>query len=98
MEKSGLRLCREVVVLSAGNGGRKRKVEVGGRDCPSAAGKFGACSVRDCEDFLCFSDVSAVARDDQVAVAEDDVSVTEEEVGENGINCKGGRRWTRRAG
>lgn len=54
-------------------------------DCASAAEKFGACSVQDCNDFLCFECVGAVAVDDLVAVSEDAVSVKEGETEKTGV-------------
>lgn len=60
-------------------------MEFGGGDCPSVAGEFGACSVQDCKNVLCFDDVGAVAGDDWMEVAEDAVSVTRDEAKETAI-------------
>lgn len=44
--------CQKDLVLSAGIGGRTRKVEVVAGDCASEAREFGALSVQDCKDVL----------------------------------------------
>lgn len=51
-------------------------MEVGTKGCAFAEGWFGACSVQECDNVLCFQDVGAVARNDWVAAAENGVSIT----------------------
>lgn len=44
-----------------------------------------ACSVRECEDVLCFEDVGAVALDDWTAFLENAVGLTESKVEKTGV-------------
>lgn len=75
-------------MLSAESESRGREMEVGVGDGASAAGDFGACSVRECEDVHCFRDVGAVAGEDWVTVAEAAASITGDETAE--ARAKGG--------
>lgn len=56
--------CGDSLVLTAGNGDKTGQVEAGAGDCVSEAGRIVACSVQDCENFLCFGDVHTVSKND----------------------------------
>lgn len=77
--------CEDGVMRTAGIGGRTRKVEVKASDSASVEAESGSCIVRDCKDSFCFKSLGAVARDEEVAVAEDAVEVTKGMAKETGI-------------
>lgn len=78
----------ESLVLNGKSGDRAGRVNVGAVDFASVPGQSEACFVQDCKVVLCFEDVSAVAGDDNVIVAEYAVNVREGEAGGAGLNCE----------
>lgn len=76
----------EGFVLNARKSDRGRKMQVEAGDCAFMAGKFGACSVRECEGVPCSGFLGAVAGDDWALVTKDAMSVTEGKAGKTGVD------------
>lgn len=71
-----LLLCKGLL-LCVGRMVGRIEVEMEASDCASVTGVLGACSMEDCEDFLCLLDVSAVAGNYWVKFLEDAMSIPE---------------------
>lgn len=72
-------------MLSAESRSRTKEAKFGAGACASVAGEFGACSVQEYENLLCFGEIGTVAAYDRLALAENAMVVTKKETNRNRV-------------